>query len=116
MDDYLSAIDDVVAHGEGDTPSTVDAAHYYLDNASQPARVVLRDGRTPPRGGRPVNAIEVRFTAGFGSDGTVVPADLRQAILITVAHWFDHRGDASGASLPLAALELLDAQRVVRLA
>jgi uncharacterized phiE125 gp8 family phage protein len=75
----------------------------------------LRDGRTPPRGGRPVNAIEVRFTAGFGA-ASAVPEDLRQAILLAVAHWFDHRGDGEGGALPLAALDLLATHRNVRLA
>ena len=112
----VSTIEDVITYGEDDTPSAVDPAHYYLDHVSQPARCVLRDGRTAPRGGRPVNSVEVCFTAGFGADGNAVPAELRQAILLTVAHWFEHRGDEKGGSLPLAALELLDAQRVVRLA
>lgn len=112
----VSAIEDVITYSEDDTPSVVDPAHYYLDHAAQPARCVLRDGRVPPRGGRPVNSIEIRFTSGFGADGDAVPGDFRQAILITVAHWFDHRGDGEGASLPLAALELLEAHRHVRLA
>ncbi len=112
----VSAIADIIVFGEDDTPATVDPAHYYLDSASRPARAVLRDGRTPPRGGRPVNAIEIRFTAGFGLTGDDVPADIRQAVLITLAHWFDHRGDEKGGSLPLAAVELLEPQRPVRLA
>jgi hypothetical protein len=36
-------------------------------------------------------------------------------VLLTLAHWSDHRGDAEGGSLPLAALELLDTFRIVRL-
>lgn len=111
----VTAIDDIITYGEDDTPATVDPAHYYLDPVSRPARAVLRDGRMPPRGGRPVNAIEVRFTAGFGAASSV-PEDLRQAILLTVAHWFDHRGDGDGGALPLAAVELLTAHRSVRLA
>ncbi len=111
----VTAIADIITYGEDDTPATVDPAHYYLDHVSRPARAVLRDGRTPPRGGRPVNSIEVRFTAGFGA-ASLVPEDLRQAILLTVAHWFDHRGDGGGGALPLAAVELLTAHRTVRLA
>ena len=111
----LQAVDDVIAYGEDDAPSTFDAAHYYLDAASHPARVVLRDGRTPPRGGRPINAIEVRFTAGFGASPTDVPGDLRQALLLTIAHWFDHRGESDGGGLPFSAIELVDPFRVMRL-
>jgi uncharacterized phiE125 gp8 family phage protein len=111
----VQAIDDVITYGEEDTPAVVDAAHYFLDSAARPARVVLRDGRTPPRGGRPANALEVRFTAGFGAAGDV-PEDLRQAVLLTLAHWFDHRGEAEGAALPLGALDLLRSHRIVRIA
>jgi uncharacterized phiE125 gp8 family phage protein len=110
----VSSITDIITYGEDDTPATVDPAHYYLDHASRPARAVLRDGRPPPHGGRPVNAIEVRFTAGFAAAADV-PEDLRQAILLTVAHWFDHRGDGEGGALPLAANELIRALRIMRL-
>jgi uncharacterized phiE125 gp8 family phage protein len=111
----VTAIGDIITYGVDDTPGALDPAHYYLDHVSRPARAVLRDGRTPPRGGRPVNAIEVRFTAGFGA-ASAVPEDLRQAILLAVAHWFDHRGDGEGGALPLAALDLLATHRNVRLA
>lgn len=111
----VTAIGDIIVYGSDDTPATVDPAHYYLDHASRPSRVVLRDDRTPPRGGRPVNAVEVRFTAGFGSAADV-PDELHQAILLTLAHWFDHRGDGEGGALPLSASELLHAHRPVRLA
>lgn len=116
----VSEIADVFTYGEDDTPSTYDPAHYYLDPVSKPARIVLRDGRVPPRGGRPINAIEIRFVAGFGANETQVPQDLKQAILLTVAHWFDRRGEGDGASvgagLPFPALELLETHRSVRIA
>jgi uncharacterized phiE125 gp8 family phage protein len=111
----VQVVVDIIVHGEDDTPATLDGAHYFLDAVNTPARVVLRDGRTPPRPGRSVNGIEIRFTAGFGASADAVPADLRQAVLLTLAHWSDHRGDAEGGSLPLAALELLDTFRIVRL-
>jgi uncharacterized phiE125 gp8 family phage protein len=112
----VSAIADVITYGEDDTPSPYDPAHYYLDHVSHPARIVLREGRLPPRGGRPVNAIEIRFVAGYGAGEAEVPQDLKQAILLAVAHWFDRRGEGEGASLPFSALDLLDTHRIVRLA
>ncbi len=111
----VSAIADVILYGEDDTPATLDPAHYYLDGLSRPCRVVLRDGRPSPRAGRPINGIEVRVTAGFGA-ASAVPQDLKQAMLATTAHWFDRRGEGDGASLPLAALELLSGFRHARLA
>jgi uncharacterized phiE125 gp8 family phage protein len=38
----------------------------------------------------------VRFTAGYGTSGADVPAPLRQAILMLVAHWYINR-EAVGA-------------------
>lgn len=111
----VSAVTDIITYGADDTPGAVDPAHYYLDAASRPARVVLRDGRMPPQGGRKANAIEVRFRAGFGMTPGDVPQDLRQALLVAVAYWFDHRGDGGGGGLPLAALELFQPHRLVRL-
>lgn len=37
------------------------------------------------------DAVIVRFTAGYGDNGHDVPAPLRQAILMLVAHWYMNR-------------------------
>jgi len=111
----VSEIVDVITFGEDDTPSTYDPAHYYLDQVTRPARIVLRNGRSPPRGNRPVNAVEIRFIAGFGASEALVPQDLKQAVLLTVAHWIDRRGEGEGGNLPLSALELLESHRIVRI-
>ena len=37
---------------------------------------------------------EIDFTAGYGAAGADVPAPLRQAILMLVAHWYEHRAAA----------------------
>jgi uncharacterized phiE125 gp8 family phage protein len=111
----VSAVTDVKLYGEDDTPSTVDPAHYFLDVASEPARLALRYGRARPQPGRRLNGVEVRMVVGFGA-AAAVPQDLKQAILLTVAHWFDRRGEKEGGSLPLSALELISVRRVRRLA
>ena len=111
----VSAIADVITYSDADAAAIYDPAHYFLDAASKPARLVLRSGRLPPRGSRPVNGIEIRFTAGFGSAGSAVPQDLRQALLVIIAHWFQNRGDAEAHVLPLPALEIIDTYRAKRL-
>ena len=35
--------------------------------------------------------VAIDVTAGFGAAGAAVPASLRQAILMLVAHWYEHR-------------------------
>ena len=112
----VSSLDDIITYGDTDTPSVYDAAHYYLDAASKPCRAVLRAGRLPPRGSRPINGIEIRFKSGFGPTGASVPQDLRQAVLLTIAHWFQNRGDGEAGPPPLSAMEIIDSYRSLRLA
>ena len=65
--------------------ATIDAAHYYLDNASRPARLVRREGRNWPRPGIAKGAIRVSLTIGFGAEPEDVPQALRQAVLMQLA-------------------------------
>lgn len=48
--------------------------------------------------------LEIDYVAGFGTEPGDVPADLRQALLGLVAHWFEHRDAVivagSGAIIP----------------
>jgi uncharacterized phiE125 gp8 family phage protein len=111
----VSAVSDVIIYSDLDVPFTVDPAHYFLDATSNPPRVVFRQGRTPSPPGRRGKGIEVRLTAGFGL-AAAVPADVKQAILLLVADAYAHRGDESTQATPPAALELLHAYRVMRLA
>ncbi len=111
----VSAVSDIIVYGDLDAPSTVDPAHYFLDAASNPPRVVFRQGRNPSPPGRRGKGIEVRLTAGFGL-AAAVPADLKQAVLLLVADAYAHRGDDSVRVMLPAVLELLNAYRVMRLA
>ena len=100
--------------------STIDDAVYtdaaggtlVYDLALQDQRLLLR----PSSGhGRPV---AITFTAGFGSAADV-PAAIRQAMLLLIAHWYDNREavtmGAAGYSMPMAVDALLAPYRRVRL-
>lgn len=53
--------------------------------------------------------IMIRFVAGFASS-TSIPADWKHAVLLLVAHWFEHReavSDTEKHSLPLGIESLL---------
>ncbi len=111
----LIAIDDIIIYGDLDTPATLDHAHYFLDAASRPPRVVFREGRVPAQPGRQANGIEVKLQAGFGAAATAVPQELKQAVLLITAHWFSRRGEGDDGVLPMAILELLAPYRTKRL-
>lgn len=110
------SITDVITYGEMDTPATIDPAHYVLDQVSRPARLAFRQGRTPPAPGRAVNGIEIRLTAGFGTQAQNMPAPLRQVVLVTLAQLYAQRGDDAAPVVPEAARQLLAPFRNVRLA
>ena len=88
------------------------------------ARVVLRDlpggrpvvegrgGALPaiPRGG----AATLTFAAGFGP-WEAVPADLRQAVLMLAASYYEDRAAASSAAFPAVVSALLAPWRALRL-
>lgn len=60
--------------------------------------------------------LDIVFTAGFGADWTDTPADLRRAVLMLAAHFFENRhATASGIEiLPLGVKELIAPWRRAR--
>ncbi len=75
------------------------------DRFSDPPRIAVTDAPEP---GKPRNGIAIEVLAGYGSTAEAVPAGLRLAIKILVAHWFENRGDVVGEQiLPPEALTLV---------
>ena len=102
----LLSIDEVAVYGDDDVKAVVDPAHYYADAASRPPRLLLRGSRVWARPGRIGNGVAILLTVGFGA-AAAVPAELRQAVLQLVAHWYEHRGHANPPPAPLTAATLL---------
>jgi hypothetical protein len=71
---------------------------------------ILIDGRTVRQ--VELQHIQVSFVAGFGDTPSAVPAPIIDAVLLTTAFLYEHRGDAGG-ELPQAMQWLLDPYRVV---
>lgn len=83
----------------GDT-STWSASNYRVDTASQPGRITPAYGEIYPSARNVTNAITVRFVAGYGSSWNDVPKPLRQAMLMLVAHLYEHREPVVVGSTP----------------
>jgi uncharacterized phiE125 gp8 family phage protein len=83
---------------------------------SQRPRLVGRFGRNLPKIPRGGHA-EIAFTAGFGASWEEVPADLRQAVLLLAAHYYENRAESAGgpASMPFGVLVLVEAYRATRI-
>lgn len=116
----LQTVDAVTVYDSAGTGTVFDAAHYFLDAVSNPARLVLHGTAPWPRPGRRANGIEIAVTAGFGGAGEDVPGPIRQALLLLVAHWYEARepvtpGGMVNAPLPGTIAGLLAPYRKVRL-
>ena len=60
---------------------------------------------------------ELIFDAGFGASWNDVPGDLRQAVMLLAAHYYENRYGVTepGQGIPIAVQALLETQRPVRL-
>ena len=62
--------------------------------------------------------LEIDYVAGFG-EAADVPPDLKQALLVLVGHWFEHRDAVlvagAGAVIPFGFDRLVASYRKVRL-
>jgi len=81
------------------------AGAYETDALSDPPRIAVSGAPEP---GRARNGISIALRVGFGTTPDSVPASLRLAIRILVAHWFENRGDMTGEQiLPPEAFALV---------
>lgn len=92
------------------TEYTVDSGDYVLDLSSEPGRVALADGKSWPSVSLyPVGGVKIRYTVGVAAAASV-PANVKQAILLTIADWYQDR--QAGGDLSPAAKALLTVDRV----
>jgi len=115
----LISITSIKSFDEADVESTFGTANYYVDVASRPGRVALRDGSVWPTNVRSVNGLVITYKAGFGTTADKVPFQLRQAIKVIAAHWYENREamtmDMSAANVPGSAWDILGKYKVRRL-
>jgi uncharacterized phiE125 gp8 family phage protein len=98
--------------------------NYQIDVASEPARLA-----PPPNGNWPLtllsirapvlNAVVIQFVCGYGDAATDVPASVRAAMKLMIAHWYENRSHvltgfrAAAVEIPDAADTLLWRNKVV---
>lgn len=82
----VMSVDAVTLRAMDGTARVLAASDYVVDLPSSRIRILP--------GARPAFSacqVEIDITAGYGTEPAHVPAPLRQAILMLVAHWFSHR-------------------------
>jgi uncharacterized phiE125 gp8 family phage protein len=114
----LQSIEEVRVFPAEGAPVVIDVGDYLADTVSVPPRLV-RTGVIWQQPGKAANGIEIDFTAGYGAAAANVPAPLRQALLLLIAHWYENREPiAVGAAemvMPSPVSDLIEPYRVKRL-
>jgi uncharacterized phiE125 gp8 family phage protein len=83
-------------------------------NVQQPSIVALGTMLPSiPSGG----AVDIRFRAGWGPNWSDLPADLRQAVFLLAAHYYEYRSETSltEGCMPFGVASLLERYRPVRM-
>jgi len=71
---------------------TLDPADYFVDSESEPGYIVPAPGKAWPSTASRINAVEVQYRAGYGSDDASVPAGIKGFILARIGEHFDTGG------------------------
>lgn len=112
----VGAIQSLVMTDAGGVQTVVDPARYRLRPDTHRPRLAATGACLPaiPAGG----AAEVIFDAGFGPDWAAIPVDLRQAVLLLAAEYYENRNETAvegrRAALPFGVMALIERWRTVR--
>lgn len=100
------------------TLQTLAASEYYLDDKQEPGWLVPAYGKGWPPTRDQANAVIVRCVCGYGADGTVVPQNIRNWMLVRINTLYEHRATVMEGGV-VAKLDhvdsLLDRYRVAHL-
>lgn len=113
----LQSIASVTVYDDAGNDAAVNiAATFDVDTYRRPGRMVLRNGATWPIAMRASNAIEIRYSAGYGANRAQVPAVLKRAVKQVASYLHTHRGDDCSPDAALdSARSMLDAYAVKRI-
>lgn len=77
------------------------STNYSVGLNSQPVRIVPNKFVVWPFASslRPVEAIAVRYVAGFGTAASSVPEPIRQAVALLAGHWYINREDVGATRM-----------------
>lgn len=72
---------------------TLATTEYDVDTSKEPGRIAEAFDKTWPETRAQVNAVTVRYKAGYGTASTDVPETIRQAMLLLIGNWYENRED-----------------------
>ena len=116
---YKSPVEEIIHvkyYDTNDTLQTLASSNYILDNISQPARIGISVDGTLPNLADRINAVEVKYSVGYGVTADLVPEGIKQAVLITIGNWYENRQTVitgrTATELPLSSQYLLEQYKI----
>lgn len=101
----LLAVDGIKVFDVAGMATDIPLTSIETDAVSDPPCITVAFAPEP---GKTRNGIEIELRAGYGASPDALPATLKLAIKILVAHWFENRGDVVGEQiLPPEAMTLV---------
>lgn len=107
----LQSVQSITYVDEGGVEQTLPPDQYTVDNVNEPGWVVVGPNGWPDTGDY-INAVRVRFVAGYDP----VPHAVKVAMLLLIGHWYENREAVNigniTSSLPFTVDALLSPYRV----
>lgn len=114
----LQSIDSITYYDTDGAEQTLPVADYQVDSDSEPGRVAPVVGVTWPGTEDRLNAVTIRFTAGYGDSPGDVPEGIGQAMLMMIGHLYERRETTIVgtiiAEVPFATKALLDPYKIMK--
>lgn len=114
----LQSVTGVYYTDEDGTETEYSSSNYIVDTDSTPGRLHIKNTATAPSVTfQEINAVRIRFVAGYGDNAGDVPQIYQQAVKMLIGHYYENREAllvAQGLSLselPLSVADLLGINR-----
>lgn len=112
----VTAVASVKYRDPDGTLVTMDTADWQADLHTVPSRLFPAYGTSWPSTKDVPNAVEIRYTAGYGAASSAVPAHLRSAVKLILGHLYENREAVNIGNitneLPFGVEALISPERV----
>lgn len=116
----VQSIDSITYLDTSSTQQTMDLTLLAKDLVAMPARISPKFGTVWPIALPQIGAVQINYTAGYGSTAASVPEGIRQWMLVRISTLYEHREEveqvARGKIEPMPFIDsLLDPYKVLTL-